>query len=1172
MSFTNRLSNERSITNRNLLSGSGVAAGDVDGDGLCDLFFCALDGPNVLYRNLGNWRFKDVTAGTDLACAGLDCMAAVFGDLDGDRDLDLVVNTLGDGPLVFTNDGQGGFRDVTDRAGLRARTGGMSLALGDVDGDDDLDLYVVNYRATTVMDQPKTTFRISMVNGEPVVSQVNGEPAMASYLTNRFVLAPSGEVVELGEPDVLYLNDGAGRFSAVSWTGGTFRDEDGQVLSDLPRDWGLSVQMHDINDDGAPEIYVCNDLHSPDRFWINDGRGRFRAIDRLALRTTSTFSMGIDFGDLDRDGDTDFLVVDMLATGHKDRHTQVSTQKPVPWPMGMIDNRPQVWRNTLQVNRGDGTFAEVAFYAGIEASNWSWMPLFLDVDLDGFEDVLIPNGQMRDFQNVDMQNRIDARRAARQLTQADIVAMVGMFPDFSTPSLIFRNRGNLTFEEMSGAWGFADRGVSQGTAVADLDNDGDLDVVVNRLNDAAGLYRNESGAPRLAVRLRGSRGNFQGVGARIRVEGGPVRQSQEVIAGGHYLSGSEPLRVFATGSATNALRIEVRWRDGRTSEIAEARPNRLYEIQATDARPAGPPATVAAPPPLFEDVSALLNHQHHEDPFNDFERQPLLPNRLSQLGPGVGWHDFDGDGWEDLVIACGRGGMPAFFRNVGGTNFVRLAEPAFLRPAGRDLTSVLGVGNTMFFGSANHEDGRTNGGCVRLYDLQRRTSGEIVLGPRASTGPMAFGDVEGDGALELFIGGRTVAGRYPEPADSLLLRLEGGRFEIVHRFEKFGMVSGAVFSDLDGDGRPELVLACDWGPLRILRFEPGRWADWQAPVAGLGPQFGSLDRLRGWWNGVTTGDLDGDGRLDLIASNWGLNHRWRDAAPDSPRLLYFGDLDESGDVDLVEAYLDRASGKVLPSRGLIEVRTAMPFVQERVTSFEAYGSSTVEQIYGERLEGAGRLEVSLPASLALLNRGDHFEARLLPAEAQWVPAFGVCVADVNGDAHEDVLLAQNFFAVAPDLTRQDAGRGLVLLGDGTGALSAMPGQASGITVYGEQRGKAVADFDQDGRVDLVVSQNGAATRLFRNTGARPGLRVRLIGPPGNPVGFGAVARLHGVQGAGPAREVHGGSGYWSLDGAVQVLTCPGTPRYVEVRWPGGGIQRREVPEAARELLVDWKSR
>lgn len=1170
--FANTLSNERSITNRNLLSGAGVAAGDVDGDGWCDLYFCGLDGDNALYRNQGGWRFEDRTAAAGVALAGHDCMAAVFADVDGDADLDLLVNTLGDGPRVLRNDGTGRFTDVTEAAGVRAPTGGMSLALADVEGDGDLDLYVVNYRATTLMDRPTTTFKINLVNGQPVVAAVNGEPATAPHLANRFTLAPSGEVLELGEPDVLYLNDGRGRFTAVSWTDGTFLDEDGQPLKDAPRDWGLSVQFHDVNADGAPDLYVCNDLFSPDRFWINDGRGRFRAIDPLAVRTTSTFSMGVDFGDLDRDGHVDFLVVDMLATGHKDRQTQVSTQKPVRWPPGVFDNRPQIWRNTLQAGRGDGTFAEIAHFAGLEASNWSWMPLFLDVDLDGFEDVLIPNGQMRDFQNVDMQQRIDAARASRQLTQADIVAMVTLFPEFTTPSLIFRNRGDWTFEEQRGTWGFADRGIAQGTALADLDRDGDLDVVVNKLNQPAGVYRNQGGAPRIAVQLRGPAGNAQGIGAKLTVTGGPVAQSQEVICGGRYLSGAEPLRTFAAGSVTNTLRVEVVWRDGRRSVAPAVPANSRVEFTVPDSPPVAA-APAAAESPWFEDLSSRLNHVHHEEPFEDFERQPLLPHRLSQAGPGVAWHDFDGDGWDDLVVASGRGGAPAFLRNDTRGGFVPVQHPAFTRAVPRDQTAVVGVAHTVFLGAANYEDGQTNGGCLRVYDLQRQASGDSVLGPRSSTGPLAFGDLDGDGTLELFIGGRVIAGRYPEPAESLLLRNEGGRFVVRQRFEKLGLVSGALWTDLTGDGWPELVLTCEWGPIRVFRNERGTLAPWDPEVDGLAGPGGSvapspLSGLTGWWNAVTAADLDGDGRLDLIAANWGLNHRGRDASREHPRRLYFGDLDESGGVQLVESHFERGLNAWVPDRGLLPVLAAMPFVQERVRSFEAYGTSSVEQIFGERWSGMASVELRVSASLVLLNRDGRFAARPLPAEAQWAPAFGVTAADFDGDGREDVFLSQNFFATAPEYGRQDAGRGLLLRGDGQGGLVALSGRQSGIRIYGEQRGCAAGDFDRDGRPDLVVTQNGAATALLHNLRGRPGLRVRLAGPPGNPAAFGAVLRLGDGTNWGPAQEIHGGSGYLSQDSAVAILGGPGTARQLRIRWPGGRVTTTAVPANAREVQVD----
>jgi hypothetical protein len=1179
--FTNALTDERGIANRNLLSGAGVAAGDVDGDGWCDLYFCGLDNGNALYRNLGNWKFEDITAAAGVACAGQDSTGAVFADIDGDGDLDLIVNSFGNGARVFENDGRGRFKEVTTSAGTAAKTGGTSLALADVDGDGDLDLYVVNYRTTTIMDQPKTRFRINMVNGRPVVTHVNDQPAITPELTNRFVLGVSGDVIELGEPDVLYLNDGKGHFRPMSWTDGSFLDEDGRPLPEPPRDWGLTAQFRDLNEDGAPDLYVCNDLFSPDRIWINDGKGRLRAIEGLALRSTSVFSMGIDFADINRDGHVDFMIVDMLGTSHKDRQTQVSTSKPARFPIGTIDRRVQNWRNTLHLNRGDGTFAEIAFYAGVEASNWSWMPLFLDVDLDGYEDVLIPNGQMRDFQNVDMANRIEAARAAKPLTAADIMALVKLFPNFRTPSLAFRNRGDLTFEEVGAAWGFNSVGVSQGTTVADLDNDGDLDVIVNKLNEQAGVYRNESIAPRVAVRLRGLPGNCQGIGAQIIVSGGPVRQSQEVICGGHYLSGADPLRTFAAGSLTNQLTIEAHWRGGKKSLVAAAKPNRIYEILETGATEfthhasritSNPQPSTLSPQPFFEDASGLLNHRHHEEPFDDFERQPLLPNALSQLGPGVAWQDVDGDGWEDLVIGSGKGGPLAVFRNDAKGGFSLVREAFLSRPAARDQTTVLGIGATLLLGSSNYEDGLTNGGCLRIVDLQRKVSGESVMGQLSSAGPLALGDVDGDGVLDLFIGGRVVPGRYPEPAASLWLRNEGGRFVVAQRWEKLGLVSGAVFSDLDGDGRLELVLACEWGPVRVFRNEGGRLVPWNPPLswpAGLtlNPQPSTLNQLTGWWNGVTTGDLDGDGRLDIIASNWGLNNKYRRLSREHPRRLYYGDLDGRGTVDLLEAWYDEAMQKEVPDRGYMAVVAALPFIQDKTPTFEAYGTSSLAEVYGDRLKQTHFVEVNTLATTAFMNRGDHFEAVELPAEAQFSPAFGVCVGDFDGDGNEDVFLSQNFFATCLDTTRNDAGRGLWLRGNGQGRLKAVPGQESGVKVYGEQRGCALADYDHDGRVDLVVTQNGNATKLYHNIGAKPGLRVRLGGPAGNPTGVGAAIRLGNGRRLGPTREIHAGSGYWSQDGAAQVMVLADEPTQVWVRWPGGKITTADIPKGAKEIEV-----
>jgi hypothetical protein len=374
-----------------------------------------------------------------------------------------------------------------------------------------------------------------------------------------------------------------------------------------------------------------------------------------------------------------------------------------------------------------------------------------------------------------------------------------------------------------------------------------------------------------------------------------------------------------------------------------------------------------------------------------------------------------------------------------------------------------------------------------------------------------------------------------------------------------GLVSGAVFSDLDGDGFPELILACEWGPIRIFQNHGGRLED----AAG---QWG-IDTYTGLWAGITAGDLDGDGRMDLIASNWGENSAYH-ASPQHPLRLYHADLMGRGIVDLVEAEFDPARGAYIPRQRLEFLAAGLPLLQERFPSFRAFSEATIQEVLGEALTQTSYREAGLLASKSFLNRGGRLEAFDLPAEAQFAPAFSVNVGDADGDGHEDVFLSQNCFALTGDAQRLDAGRGLWLQGDGTGRLRAVPGQESGIQVYGEQRGAALADFDEDGRVDLAVAQNGAATRLFRNQAARPGLRVRLRGPPGNPAGIGAIIQIGSGGGWGPAREIHGGSGYGSQDGLVQVMGSATTPARVRVRWPGGKVTDSPLPSPAREVTVD----
>lgn len=1185
--FTNWCDPDRSITNRNLLSGSGVACGDIDGDGLTDLYFCGLQSSNRLFRNLGAWKFSDLTGSSGLAEPPQDSTGATFADVDGDGDLDLLVNSLGHGTRLFLNDGRGHFTESTDAAGLRSSVGAMSLALADIDGDGDLDIYVANFRPGTVRDQPQTRYAVRMVNNRPVVVGVNQRPLATNEL-QRFRVAPGGEVLEYGEPDDLWINDGKGHFTAAPQAGPTWLDEQGRPLPEPVVDWGLAVQFRDLNGDGRPDLYVCNDLFTPDRIWINEctpGNIRFRALPSLALRNTSTFSMGVDFGDLDRDGHVDFFVVDMLSRNRAWTHFQMSEGEPQFLPPGVIDYRPQLARNTLQWGRGDGTWAEGAYYAGVAASEWSWGPIFLDVDLDGFEDILVTNGQLRDFQNLDGQAAIEAIRQRKgQLSQADLAEQVRSLPRLDTPNIAFRNRRDRTFADTSVEWGFGTPGISQGMALCDLDNDGAADIVINNLNAPPGLYRNRSAAARLAVRLAGNPPNTRGIGANIRVisrraDGSEFVQAQEMIAGGRYVSGDDPVRFFAGAPATASsgpLRIEVTWRSGRTSRIDDAQAGRVYEVREPETgatAPGGIHATNAiARSFLFEDYSNRLAHNPAEVDFNDFERQMLLPNRLSRLGPAVCWADFNGDGWEDVALGTGNGGRITVLLNSSKGTFGRMNAGAITNLINRDVLGLVALpgkppGLQLLAATAAWEDGRTNDTFLRLYDLDASIASELPARLAASAAALATADVDADGTLDVFVGGRVVPGHYPNPAPSQLLLRKEGRFlespQNAPAFASVGLVNAAVFSDLDSDGDPDLVLACEWGSLRLFRNDHGTFTPWVPAIRREGdPGTRPLSDWTGWWNGVTTGDFDGDGRLDIAASNWGLNTRFGQPDRATPRLLYAGALGGAGEPDLVEGFRD-ATGAEWPERKLNITAMAFPWMREKFPTHAAYAAANLAGIYGDRLQSARRYEATCLQHAIFLNRGDQFEMRPLPTKAQFAPGFSIVVADCDGNGTQDLFLAQNFFAAQPTADRADSGRGLWLRNDGTGHF--VEDDASGVRVYGEQRGAAVADFDHDGRIDLIVTQNGAPTRFYHNIGARPGLRIVLNGPPSNPSAIGAVVQLSSGTNRSPAAEIHGGSGFLSQDSPVLVLQRPGADCQLEVRWPTGARTRHPVPPTTREV-------
>ncbi len=1159
--FTNTLSPQAAAKNQNLANGSGLAIGDVDGDGRPDLFFAAIDGTNHLYRNLGDWKFEDITGSAGVAGPGRNNSGAVLVDLDGDGDLDLLVSSLGGGVRCYLNDGKARFTDVTAMSGLASNAGSTSMALADVDGDGTLDLYVANYGAFPILRSGP---------GRATVKQVNGEWIVEGPYADRLRVV-NNQVEEIGEAGVLYLNDGHGHFSAVPWNSDHFVDERGKPKPP-PADFGLAAHFRDVNGDGFPDLYVCNDLQTPDRLWINDGKGHFREASHLALRKFSYSSMGVDFADLDRDGQLDFLTVEMSPRSHARRIRSLTGPRFVPNVPGRYDYRPEVVRNALFHGNGDGTWSEIAEYGGVTSTDWSWQPVFVDVDLDGHEDLLVASGALYDVQDRDVTERIQSSANARKNPGGTNLMM---FPPYPSAISAFRNRGNLTFEDVGGSWGFGTTNYFQSIALADLDGDGDLDLVCNCVNGAPALYRNESLAPRIAVRARGLAPNTAGINARIRVTGGPVAQTQELVSGGRYLSGDDPVRVFAaTGAKT--FGIEVTWRSGRRSVIADVIPNSLVEVDEASAQTAIPTPPPAKSAPLFADATGRLRHVHHEELFDDFARQPLLHRQFSSLGPGVAWIDLDGDGRDELVVGTGRGGRLGAYRVRTDGDFEPIASgwiapddvagmaawtmpdgrPALLAAVSNYETAPAGISSIVRVGIS------TDGKSIEVAPFTD------VAGTTSSIGALAVADVDGDGRLDLFAGGRVNAATYPAAPGSRLYRNHGANLlpdaAGTSLLDDAGLVGGATWTDLEGDGFPELVLAIEWGPVRIFRNHRGALERWDPPVEMGSETNVPLSRLTGWWTGVAAGDFDGDGRMDLAVGNWGLNSGYT-ASAGRPIRLYHGNLAGPETVDVVESYFPADLATEMPRRGRRALAQALPMLADRFPTHAAFGEATMASVLAALPTKPAVETTTTLASMVFLNRGDHFVGVVLPREAQFAPVHGLSVADVDGDGNEDLLLAQNFFAMRIEWPRTDAGRGVVLLGDGHGGFRAMPGDASGVVVHGEQRGCAVADFDGDGRVDWVDTQNGAPTRLFRNATGIPGISVRLNGGAGNPRGIGAVVQTITGGKAGAAREVHSGSGYWSVDSAIPVLA--GRPSAIRVRWPGGKTTETAVPPEATTIEI-----
>lgn len=1166
--FENTLLPEHSYPYLN--NGAGVAIGDVDGDGRPDAYLVSRDGPNRLFRQTASFRFEDVTerAGVDGGQAW--GAGATFVDIEGDGDLDLYVCNTEAPNLLYVNDGHGVFEERAREFGLDLVAASEMAAFADYDRDGDVDLYLLTNRVFSgslpreiladvrpPADTAKTVEQ--MAPRIPDMHKVEGRWQIpAAY--RDFVTEVAGRLYFGGQRDLLMRNDD-GKFSDVSEKSG---------IAD--QGMGLSATWWDYDGDGWPDLFVANDLESPDQLYHNNGDGTFTDATSSALPRLAYFGMGSDAADVNNDGRLDLIVGDMSNTTHFKSK----------WVMGdmtkrrhVLENtRPQQqMRNALFLNTGTERFLEVAAMTGVASTDWTWAVKFGDLDNDGWVDLFATNGIPRFDMNPDM---VEQLRGTPRPIQ---VAVARRIPPLPEANLALRNTGGLSFDSVGVAWGLADSGVSQGAAFSDLDRDGDLDLIVNNLG-AAWLYRNRGGSgSSVLIALHGVRSNRSGLGARVTIETAAGRQVRELTLARGFLSSDEPVLHFGLGDVTAIDSLRVQWPSGIVQELHDLAVDHSYTITEPDRDPVEPPAR-APMTRWFSDATTAtgLIFEHHETPHDDYATQPLLPHKLSHLGPGLAWGDFDDDGDDDLFVGGAAGQPGVLYEDTGNGTYRPTRDGPWSRDrdaedmaalwfdvdSDADLDLYVVSGSVEFdAGDARYAD--------RLYlnrgeGLFTRASTDVLPDIRDSGSVVAAADYDRDGDVDLFVGGRVVPGRFPHAPPSRLLRNDGGRLvdvteEITPGLREVGMVTAALWSDADDDGWLDLIVAAHWQPVVLFR-NLGKDRGLAAPIP-LGSQ-------RGWWNGLCAADLDADGDLDYVATNFGLNTKYH-ADPDHPASLYAADFNGDGVLDVVEAEYER--DVLFPVRGRSCSSATMPFIAEKFPSYQQFAQADLPSIYGAaELEDALHLQVNELRSGVFKNLGNRsFAFEPLPRIAQVAPAFGVVSADFNGDGWLDVYLTHNFYPPEPETGRMAGGIGLLLRGTGGGALEPVPATESGLIVPQDARAVAICEVSGDVRPDLVITSNHGPLRVYRN-GLRAAnyLLVRLRGRPGNPRAAGARFTLVTEGGHRQVIERHAGSGYLAQS-SIHVFFGLGdrAPTELQVTWPDGGTARIPLAAGDASVTITW---
>jgi enediyne biosynthesis protein E4 len=1056
--FQNKLIENSKINGFNfsyLYNGGAVALGDINNDKLVDVYMVSINGANKLFLNKGNMKFEDITAAAGVAAADGTKMGVTMVDVNNDGYLDIYQCRSGLEPnlwnnLLFINQKDNTFKESAIACGLNDNAPSNNANFFDYDNDGDLDMYLLNH-----------PMNFETVNNVRVMQQPDGKIKRTELPDQAF------------ESDKMYKNNGNGTFVEVTVQAGV-----------VNRAFGLSSSVGDFNEDGFQDIYICNDYAEPDFLYINNKNGSFtnKIADYMQYYTNN--SMGSDFADINNDGLLDLISLDMLPEDNmRQKVLKTSMQKERYNLLVRYEYGKQLMRNMLHINTGKG-FSEVACLAGISATDWSWSPLVQDFDNDGWKDISITNGYFHDVNNQDYMNfTLDSLKKITngEIAKLNIEAMEKIIPKAKLRNYMYRNNGNLTFEDVSDAWGMTEKTFSNGSAYADLDNDGDMDLVVNNINDLVSVYENKSRQELplnnyLQINFEGNTKNTKAVGSKVSILYGGKQQYEELRPTRGFLSSSEHLLHFGLGTTQKIDEIQVVWFDGKITQLKDVATNQRLTLKYTEAKVGKFPKENSTP--IFAAANNTgIDFKHAENDFDDFNREFLLPHKLSTQGPCLATGDVNNDGLEDFYIggATGNAGClylqntnSAFAKGSMATwemdkNYEDTGAIFFDADADKDLDLYVVSGdNVNIAGTPLYQD--------RLYinDGKGNFTKNASALPNLASSKKAITafDYDKDGDLDIFLGGRTNTGRYPTAPMSYILQNNAGKFKdvtasVAPEFQNIGMITDLTNADIDKDGSSELIAVGEWMPLTIFKYDGSKYKNVTA-------DFG-LSETTGWWNCLKINDLDNDGDMDIVAGNLGFNTRYQ-ANTTQPLQLFYKDFDNNGSAEPILAWYKQ--GKCHPVALRDEFVKQMPSFKKKYLHYRDYGQATMSDIFGSDLKSAQNFNAKTLATTYFENIGNgKFTIKELPIEAQVAPVFDIAITDFNNDNIKDLILVGNSSAEWTETGPINASNGVLLVGDGKNSFITKRNLDVGFWANKEARKIGIVTLANKKQLYIVANNN-----------------------------------------------------------------------------------------------------